>query len=234
MPSQIRLALPMLILLAICQPASPAAAAWDPLEPANRRIHALNQRLQAWLLGPAVEVYMAATSPGFRRGLSNALGNLGEPVSAVSSIASGDIGRAANAALRFGINTTLGAGGIHDAATTLGLPRRPLTPADAVCSWGVPSGPFLVLPLLGPSTLRDAGTVALTSAGLSQLVGAEAFLGWRGADLFTGYAPIHDELRRIDAEALDSYAIHRSAYLQRRAAACAVDRQAEAEAAEAE
>jgi phospholipid-binding lipoprotein MlaA len=175
---------------------------------------------------------MAATSPGFRAGVSNVLGNLGEPVSAVSSVAAGDLGRAANAALRFGINTTLGAAGIHDAATPLGFPRRPLPPADAVCRWGVPRGPFLVLPLLGPSTLRDAGTVALTGAALSQLVGAEAFLGWRATDLFTGYAPLHHELRRTDAEALDSYAIHRSAYLQRRAAACAVDRQAEAEAAE--
>ncbi|WP_372618060.1 VacJ family lipoprotein [Falsiroseomonas sp.] len=234
MPSRTRFSLPLLALLAICQLASPAAAARDPLEPVNRRIHALNQGLQAWLLGPAVELYMAATTPGFRTGLSNALGNLGEPVSAVSSIAAGDFGRAANAALRFGINTTLGVGGIHDAATPLGFPRRPLPPADAVCSWGVPSGPFLVLPLLGPSTLRDAGTVALTSAALSQLVGQELFLGWRGSDLFTGYANVHHELRRIDAEALDSYAIHRSAYLQRRAAACAVDRHAATEAEEVE
>jgi phospholipid-binding lipoprotein MlaA len=146
MPSRTPLAL---ALLAICLLASPAAASRDPLEPVNRRIHALNQGLQAWVLGPASELYMAATSPGFRSGLSNALGNLGEPVSMASSVAAGDLGRAANAALRFGINTTLGVGGIHD------FPRRPLPPADAVCRWGVPSGPFLVLPLLGPSTLRE-------------------------------------------------------------------------------
>jgi phospholipid-binding lipoprotein MlaA len=208
--------------------ASPAAATRDPLEPVNRRIHALNQGLQARLLGPAAELYMAATSPGFRASLSNALGNLGEPVSVVSSIAAGEFARATNAALRFGINTTLGLGGIYEAAAPLGFPPRPMPPADAVCRWGVPSGPFLVLPLLGPSTLRDAGTIAATGAALAQLVGPEIFLGWRAGDLFTGYAGIHHELSRIDAQALDSYAVHRSAYLQRRAAACAVDRQAEA------
>lgn len=229
MPFRTRLALPLLALLAICHLASPAVAARDPLEPVNRRMHAFNQGLQAWVLGPAVDLYMSATTPGFRAGLSNALGNLGEPVSVVSSIAAGELGRAANAALRFGINTTLGVGGIHDAAAPLGFPRRPMPPADAVCRWGVPSGPFLVLPLLGPSTLRDAGTVALASAALSQAVGPELFLGWRGSDLFTGYANVHHELRRIDAEALDSYAIHRSAYLQRRAAACPADRLADAE-----
>ncbi len=94
---------------------------------------------------------------------------------------------------------------------------------------GVPSGPYLVLPLIGPSTLRDAGTMVATSAALSQMVGSEAFLGWRGTDLFTTYAAFHAELMQIDAQALDSYALHRSAFLQRRAAACPADRQAMAE-----
>ncbi len=229
MPSRLPAALALAGLLA---GALPAAAAPDPLEPVNRRIHALNQGLQARVLGPAAELYIAATSPGFRDGLSNALGNLGEPISAVGSLAVGEFGRAANATLRFGINTTLGLGGIHDAATPLGFPRRPMPPADVACRWGVPSGPFLVLPLLGPSTLRDAGAVAATGFALSQLVGPEMFLGWRAGDLFTGYAGIHHELRRIDEAALDSYAVHRSAYLQRRAAACPADRLAEEEEAE--
>ena len=216
-------------VLAASLPAGPAIAAADPLEPVNRRIHALNQQLQAWVLGPAAELWLSSTSPGFRAGVANALGNLGEPVSAVSSVAAGDLERAANAALRFGINTTLGIGGIEDAAAGLGFPRRPLAVADAVCGWGVPSGPFVVLPLLGPSTLRDAGATAVTGVALSQLVGPEAFLGWRAGDLFTGYAVVHHDLRRIEDEALDSYAVHRSAYLQRRAAACPADRRDEEE-----
>lgn len=210
--------------------AAPAQAAPDPLEPVNRRIHALNRVLQTYVLGPVAETYVAHTPPGVREGVANALANLGEPITAVSSIVAGDLPRAGNAALRFGINTTLGLGGVADAAASLGFPRRPMATADAVCSWGVPSGPYLVLPLIGPSTLRDAGAMVATSAALSQLVGHEAFLGWRGSDLFTTYAAFHAELMQVDAQALDSYAVHRSAFLQRRAAACPADRQAMAEA----
>ncbi len=214
--------------------ATPAAAGPDPLESLNRRTHAVNQVLQAHVLGPAAEAFIAATSPGFRAGLANAFANLGEPVSAISSLAAGDLSRAANAAMRFGINTTLGFGGVDDAAATLGFPRRPFALADALCSWGVSSGPYVVLPLLGPSTLRDAGAMAATGVVLSQAVGTEAVLGWRAGDLFVGYAAFHDELRRIDEQALDSYAVHRSAYLQRRAAACPADRTAAAEDGEEE
>lgn len=219
---------------ALALAAGPAAAASDPLEPVNRRTHALNQMLQAHVLGPAAEAFVAATSPGFRAGLANAFANLGEPVSAISSLAAGDLARAANAAMRFGINTTLGFGGIDDAAATLGFPRRPFALADALCSWGVSSGPYLVLPLLGPSTARDAGAMAATGMALSQAVGTEAVLGWRAGELFVGYAGFHAELRRIDEQALDSYAVHRSAYLQRRAVACPADRAAATQEAEAD
>jgi phospholipid-binding lipoprotein MlaA len=220
------------IFLLVAGLAAPAQAAPDPLEPVNRRVHALNRLLQSHLLGPVAAAYVAHTPPGVREGVANAVANLGEPVTAISSIAAGDVPRAANAALRFGINTTLGLGGVNDAAAALGFPRRPMTTADAVCGWGVPSGPYLVLPLLGPSTLRDAGTMVATSAALSQAVGTELFLGWRGTDLFTSYAAFHEELQQVEAQALDSYAVHRSAFLQRRAAVCPADGAA-ARAAEA-
>jgi phospholipid-binding lipoprotein MlaA len=221
-----RRSIPALSLIALLAMALPAQAAPDPLEPVNRRVHALNRLLQAHVLGPVAEAYVEYTPPGVREGVANAFANLGEPITAISAIAAGDLPRAANAALRFGINTTLGLGGVSDAAAPLGFPRRPMATADAVCSWGVPSGPYLVLPLLGPSTLRDAGAMLATSAALSQAVGTEAFLAWRSGDLFTAYAGFHEELQQIDAQALDSYAVHRSAFLQRRAAACPADRRA--------
>lgn len=218
-----------LVGLAIGLAAPAAQAAPDPLEPVNRRIHALNRLLQAHVLGPVAEAYVEYTPPGVREGVANAFANLGEPITAISAIAAGDLPRAANAALRFGINTTIGLGGVSDAAAPLGFARRPMAPADALCSWGVASGPYLVLPLLGPSTLRDAGAMVATGAALSQAVGPEVFLGWRAGDLFTAYAGFHAELQQVDAQALDSYALHRSAFLQRRAAACPADRTAEAE-----
>lgn len=215
-----------MIGLALGLGALPAHAAPDPLEPVNRRIHAFNRLLQAHVLGPVAEAYVERTPAGLREGVANAFANLGEPITAISAVAAGDLPRAANAALRFGINSTLGLAGVADPAASLGFPRRPMATADALCSWGVPSGPYLVLPLIGPSTLRDAGAMVATSAALSQAVGAEVFLGWRSGDLFTAYAAFHAELQRIDEQALDSYALHRSAFLQRRAATCPADRMA--------
>lgn len=219
----------LLIAFGMSLGTAPARAAPDPLEPVNRRIHALNRLLQAHVLGPVAEAYVDYTPPGIRAGVANAFANLGEPITAISAMAAGDLPRAANAALRFGINTTLGLGGVSDAAAPLGFARRPMAPADVLCGWGVGSGPYLVLPLIGPSTLRDAGAMVATGAALSQAVGPEIVLGWRAGDLFTTYAGFHAELQQVDAQALDSYALHRSAFLQRRAATCAVDRVAHLE-----
>jgi ABC-type transporter lipoprotein component MlaA len=81
-----------------------------------------------------------------------------------------------------------------------------------------------VVPLLGPSTSRDAGAMIITSAALSQLVGAEWLARAGSGDAFVAHAAGHEVLRQVDAMALDSCAILRSAYWQRRAAACAIDR----------
>jgi len=210
-------------LLLAAQPVA-ARAAGDPLEAVNRRILAFNQGVRARLLGPLAEFYLSATTPEVRHGIANALANLNEPVTALSGLAAGDPGLAANAAARFGINSTLGLAGIHDRAAAMGYPRQPFGIADAVCHWGVPSGPFLVLPLLGPSTLRDAGARVGLGVALSQALGPDAYAAWIGSDAFIGYAQLHEELERIDAQSLDAYAVYRSAYLQRRAAACPADR----------
>ncbi len=146
-----------LLALALAAPAARAAAPDDPLEGVNRRVHAFNRLAQAHVLGPAAGLYRARTSPGFGRGVGNVLAALREPVTALSGLAAGDLALARTAAARFAINATLGRGGLRDRAAELGhAPRPAFTPADALCAWGVPSGPFLVLPLLGPSTLRDA------------------------------------------------------------------------------
>jgi phospholipid-binding lipoprotein MlaA len=204
--------------------ATPAWSAADPFEATNRRIHGFNQQVRAHLLGPLAETYVAITPPPWREGIARAVANLAEPITAVSGVIAGDPGVARNAISRFGINSTLGWGGVRDVAAERGLAHRPLPLADAACSRGVPSGPFLVLPLLGPSTVRDAGGLLVTSAALSKLVGADWTAGMGAGEAFVTYTARHEVLRQVDAAALDSYAVLRSAYLQRRAAACAVDR----------
>ncbi len=209
-------------LLLLAEPA--AAQAADPFEAVNRRIHAFNRSVQTKVLGPMAELYHSATSAELRRGVSNSLANLSEPVTTVSGLAAGDLPVAMNAAVRFGINSTLGFAGVHDRATAMGYPRQVFGVADLVCRWGVPSGPFVVLPLLGPSTLRDASALVATGAALSQTLGSDVFITWSGTDALVGYAHRHRDLARIDTQSLDAYAVHRSAYLQRRAAVCPPDR----------
>ncbi len=212
------------LLLAAVGQSAPAWAANDPLEGVNRRIHAFNQVTRARVLGPLAEFYVSNVPAEVRHGLGNALANLNEPVTALSGLAAGELGLAANAAARFGINSTLGLAGVRDRAAEMGYPRRTFGLADAACRWGMPSGPYLVLPLLGPSTLRDAGALAATSAALSQALGSDVYLTWRTGEAFVGYAELHPELERTDALSLDPYAVHRSAYLQRRATICPTDR----------
>ena len=212
-----------LVLLA----AAPAQAAWDPLEAVNRRVHAANAVVQARVLAPAADLYLSTTSPGFRRGVGNVLGTLAEPVTAVSALAAWDLDAAGNAAARFSINATLGWGGVRDRAAEWGWAPRPVTPGDALCRWGVPAGPYLVLPLLGPATLRDAAARAATGAALSGALGGDVVAAWGAADGFHFYAGLYREAARVEAGSLDPYAVLRSAHAQRRAAACAVDRAAE-------
>ncbi|RAI57234.1 MlaA family lipoprotein [Roseicella frigidaeris] len=227
-PAPPRLGLPLLAAcgLALASPAGPARAEADPFEGVNRQVHAFNGLARRWVLAPLAEAYQATTTPRVRRGIAQAFANLNEPLTLASSLAAGEPRLAWNAAARFSINTTLGLGGLRDRAAGLGYPRQPLTPGDALCRWGVPSGPYLVLPLLGPSTLRDAGALAATSATLSQALGSDLFLAWSSGDALVSYAGLHDSLTRIEAEALDPYAVYRSAFQQRRAAACPTDRAA--------
>lgn len=222
-----RSALPALLLALAVAPA-PAQATSDPMEGLNRRIHGFNRLVQAHVLDPVVAAYVTHAPAPVRTGIANAFANLREPLTALSGLAVGDFGLAWNATARFGINSSLGLGGVRDSAAEWGWPRREAGPADAVCAWGVPSGPYVVLPILGPSTLRDAGALLASSAGLAQALGPQIFIPWRGGDLMVEYSAIAAELGRVEAQSLDAYAVYRSAYLQRRAAACPIDRAAAA------
>jgi phospholipid-binding lipoprotein MlaA len=203
--------------------AAAASEPRDPFEPWNRRVHAFNRTLQDHVLAPAAQLYTETVPRDVRRGVANAVSNLGEPVSAAAGLAAGEFGLAWQAAARFGINSTLGWGGVRDRAAEMGWPRRSFGLADTLCSWGVPGGPFVVLPVLGPSNLRDAGGRLATGVLLGHLIGPDVTVGLAAGDAFLAYAEVHGDLLRIQAQALDPYAMLRSAYGQRRAQACPVD-----------
>ncbi|MDO9706780.1 MlaA family lipoprotein [Paracraurococcus lichenis] len=204
-----------------------ARAEGDPLEAVNRRVHGFNREVHARLLQPLLDAYRAVVPAPVRQGFANAVGNLSEPVTVASSLAAGRFDLAWNAAARFGLNSTLGLGGAWDAAAARGYPREVFRVADALCHWGLPSGPYLVLPLLGPSSLRDAGGMLATGAALSQAVGSDALLAWSSADALVSFAEVDPALRQVEHDSLDPYAVLRSVYRQRRALRCAVDRDPE-------
>jgi phospholipid-binding lipoprotein MlaA len=211
------------LIAALALAATPAHATGDPLESVNRAVHGFNQLAQRHVLGPVAEAYLAWTPLPVREGVSNAVANLAEPVTAANALLAGDTGTATTAALRFGINSTLGVAGLRDPATDMGYLRQTMALGDTLCRWGIPSGPYLVLPLLGPSSLRDAGGMAVTTLALAQAVGSDAVLAWQTGTTLVDYASAHPAVQSIESTALDSYATWRSLWRQRRAATCAGD-----------
>jgi phospholipid-binding lipoprotein MlaA len=222
-----------LVLLAGCAtvPGTDRLAEKDPLEGFNRAMWGVNRGVDKVALKPVTKVYRAVTPKPARRGISNVFANLSEPWSFINNLLQGKPKRAVETLARFIINTTVGVGGLGDPATKMGLKAAPEDFGQTLAVWGVNGGPYLVLPLLGPATLRDGvgmGVAQLadpyrvclrecglpkglpTGMNVGQIIDARSQLIDSGADGF------------LDASA-DSYATARSAYLQRRRAAITDD-----------
>ena len=226
--TKLAFAAPVLALAACATPhpgSMDAAVNSDRYEKFNRSIYSFNRGLDRYALKPVTQVYRAVTPEAARRGVSNAFQNTEEPLSFVNAILQGKIKQAFRTLDRFLINTTLGVGGLADNATDLGRPEEPEDFGQTLAVWGVKSGPYLMLPLLGPSTLRDA-------AGFGVDLAADPFDYARNAALHPtfvakvgifGARTIDLRSRIIDAGgdnalsgSLDEYATIKSAYLQRR------------------
>jgi phospholipid-binding lipoprotein MlaA len=128
----------------------------DPWEGYNRQAFAFNTGVDRYALGPASRAYEAVTPSFFRARVSDFSSNLGEPVTFANDVLQGEGQRASDSAFRFLFNTTVGLVGLWDAAEYVGVPKHNEDFGQTLASWGVPSGPYLVLPLLGPSNPRDA------------------------------------------------------------------------------
>jgi phospholipid-binding lipoprotein MlaA len=149
---------------ALAQSAPQPADVWDPIEPLNRGIWEFNNALRGVLYVPAADAYRDYVPPAVRDGIDNVFTNLREPVTAIGSVITGDFENAKLSAGRFLINLTVGIGGIYDVATAKGWTARPTDLGTALCKLDVPAGPYIVLPFVGPSTLRDTAGLAVTYA----------------------------------------------------------------------
>jgi len=136
-------------------------SAEDPWEPVNRGVYAFNQGLDRVTLKPAAKGYLTVVPALMRRGVSNFFSNMGTPLTVANQLLQGKGRTALSDIGRLLVNTTLGIGGFFDPASALGLLEHHEDFGQTLARWGVPDGPFIMLPLLGPKTLRDALTLPL-------------------------------------------------------------------------
>lgn len=191
----------------------------DPLEPANRVLHDLNRLVYAYAFDPAATAFIDNTSPETRAGIFNMMENLREPITVSSALIEGDLAGAGSATTRFAINSTLGVFGYYDVAKESGYPRQGRTVEQALCRQSVPSGPYLVMPVLGPATVRDAAARLATMYAQYMILGL-AIIPYRIADIISHYADRRDEFRALDDMLIDNYAGYRSVYGQLLSAKC--------------
>ena len=145
-----------LAVLTACSVPEPGTDVHDPYENVNRATHRVNLELDRSALRPASQVYGTLVPSPVRRSVDNAAENLGMPSAVMNKLLQGDIEDAIHNTARFSVNTTLGLLGLFDPATEMGLESRDTGFADTLANWGASEGAYVVLPLLGPSTERDA------------------------------------------------------------------------------
>jgi len=137
----------------------------DPAEAINRDIFKANKLFDDIILKPVARAYVERVSPEMRQGIHNLTNNVGEPVVFANDVLQGNVGRAWNTTQRFAVNTTIGIVGFVDVADTRGRPHHYADLGQTFGVWGIPPGPAVQIPILGPSNLRDAFGLATTSLG---------------------------------------------------------------------
>ncbi|MCY1235434.1 putative phospholipid-binding lipoprotein MlaA [compost metagenome] len=203
-------------LLAGCA-TGPQANPDDPLEPMNRAVFTVNDKLDQYVARPVAQGYKAVTPEPARTAVSNFFSNLADVGNFANNLLQGKGVAAAESFMRVAVNSVLGLGGLIDIATPAGLEKRSQDFGLTLGTWGVPSGPYLVLPLFGPSSFRD-GVGLYVNFQFDPITYAEpavrnSLFGANVVDVRTNLLGATDLLALA---ALDKYAFVRDAYLQRR------------------
>ena len=191
----------------------------DPYERFNRTMFNFNDKVDQYALKPAATVYKKVLPSFVQTGVYNFFGNLGDVWTAVNNLLQGRVADGVSDVMRFAVNTTFGLGGLLDIGSEAGLQKHRQDFGATLGVWGVQSGPYVVLPLLGSSTVRDSAALPVDFAGdpwtyvnpdPTRYIGAAV----RVIDMRAG---VLDASNLIEDAALDRYEFIRDAYLQRRA-----------------
>lgn len=197
---------------------SRAANPADPFESYNRSIYSFNTALDEAVLKPVATLYRDVTPALARDGVGNFFSNLADAWSFVNNLAQAKGEGAYYSIVRFSVNTVFGIGGLFDVASEMGLPRSPQDFGLTLGRWGVPTGPYVVLPLLGPSTVRDTAALPLDVKG--NLLGYTHEVSARNGLSVLGLVDRRARLLQagdmLDAVALDKYSLTRDVFLQLR------------------
>jgi phospholipid-binding lipoprotein MlaA len=189
----------------------------DPLEPVNRAVYRFNDVADRYLIRPVAQGYEAVVPQPVRSSVTRFFENLGMPVVIVNDLLQGKFDEAGQDTARFVVNSTVGIGGLFDPATEVGLPQPNEDLGQTLAVWGVPAGPYLVIPFWGPTTLRDAvGDLGDAQYGLLASYD-DTSVRDKAVVLFA----INTRARLLGTDsaienALDPYLFVRDAYLQRR------------------
>lgn len=186
----------------------------DPYENFNRNIHEFNNKVDDYIANPITKAYRFATPKFMQTGVSNFFANLNNVGVIFNDFLQGKIQQGAEDTGRFLINSMVGVFGLFDVASHVGLPQNQEDFGQTLAVWGVPIGPYLVIPLLGPTTFRgisgatiDVITNPVTYTGIS-------IPALQITSMINSRATADSSLQFIDESALDSYVFTREAYLQ--------------------
>lgn len=208
-------------LLAACASSESARQANDPLEPLNRAVFGFNTALDDAVLEPVAAAYTTVTPRPARDGVRNFMDNLNQPVVFANALLQAKPRASVETFGRFTVNTIFGIGGLFDVASAAGIARHNEDFGQTLAVWGVGEGVYLMLPVLGPSNLRD-GTGRFVDRYPHPLNWNEEYgqsaEAWtlRGVNGVDPYARNQDALSRLEAAAIDPYVQIRSAYRQMR------------------
>lgn len=221
----------LVISVSSCAPSSKVAGSdeevsseFDPLEGFNRVMHSINYTLDGLLFRPIASIYRGVVPEVVRHSVSNFLANLDQPVVFVNSVLQGDLNNAGNTIGKFVINTTVGVAGLFDVASEVGVHNRNEDFGQTLGSWGVGPGPYIVLPVLGPSDARD-----LLGKGVDYVIDplTTPWNNWLNNEWQVARAVAvgidfrarnYTIINNTYDNSVDSYSAFRSMYLQHRAA----------------
>lgn len=197
---------------------------YDPYEEMNRGVMSFNMAVDRTIINPVIKSYRTVTPQPARSGIQNFLRNLRAPIDLLNQLLQGDLSGARDVTLRAAINSSLGIGGVFDLAGYEGIEYESEDFGQTLAVWGIDHGPYLVLPLIGASSMRDYGGFFADSMAdpfrwyLHNVDKEGLYYAKAGANYLTLRDSLYDTLTELERSSFDYYAAVRSTYYQHRKA----------------